>query len=278
MNAHGDEPMPATTNHCIWMDAGVVGYKLCDRDYQCDQCPFDVVMRQPFQKPACAAVSAPRESTKERPHPVDRTPGEQLEEVLNSLFLPLMTVPFPDDRIFHKGRTWVQRSAENEMRVGMDHIGAGILDSLVTIVLPQRGSRLTENTPFCWLIQPEGTITMYAPLSGTALSVNTLLALHPELTLTDPYGQGWIVCVQPEEPEFRSRDFLNGEDLSKDSPLRFLRNQIADRCQQSAALGATLADGGVALETVAALVGRKAFLHIVGRMFHPKSGVTEEKL
>lgn len=30
---------------CVWMQAGVVGYKLCDREFDCDQCPFDAALR-----------------------------------------------------------------------------------------------------------------------------------------------------------------------------------------------------------------------------------------
>lgn len=26
---------------CIWMEAGVVDYKLCDLEFDCENCPFD---------------------------------------------------------------------------------------------------------------------------------------------------------------------------------------------------------------------------------------------
>ncbi|HLE32365.1 MAG TPA: hypothetical protein VJB38_07150, partial [Bacteroidota bacterium] len=46
--------------NCIWMDAGVVGYKLCDRSLQCDHCPFDESMRQPSQGVSADVSSSPR--------------------------------------------------------------------------------------------------------------------------------------------------------------------------------------------------------------------------
>jgi hypothetical protein len=30
---------------CVWMQAGNVDYKLCDREYECDECPFDQAIR-----------------------------------------------------------------------------------------------------------------------------------------------------------------------------------------------------------------------------------------
>ena len=31
---------------CIWMSAGVISYKLCPINYDCENCDFDTVMRQ----------------------------------------------------------------------------------------------------------------------------------------------------------------------------------------------------------------------------------------
>ena len=30
---------------CVWMSSGVVEYKLCDKDFDCENCPFDKVIR-----------------------------------------------------------------------------------------------------------------------------------------------------------------------------------------------------------------------------------------
>ena len=30
---------------CVWMSAGLVSFKLCDREGECEGCPFDRVMR-----------------------------------------------------------------------------------------------------------------------------------------------------------------------------------------------------------------------------------------
>lgn len=32
---------------CVWMSAGLVSFKLCDREGECEGCPFDRAMRQP---------------------------------------------------------------------------------------------------------------------------------------------------------------------------------------------------------------------------------------
>ena len=36
--------IPAGEKKCIWMEAGVVSYKVCFNNYHCSSCPFDHVL------------------------------------------------------------------------------------------------------------------------------------------------------------------------------------------------------------------------------------------
>ena len=38
---------------------------------------------------------------------------------------------------------------------------------------------------------------VYAPVSGSVLAVNEELADDPEMINADPYGDGWIIRMQP---------------------------------------------------------------------------------
>ncbi len=35
-----------STLKCIWMECGYVEYKLCDRNYDCENCPFDKAIKK----------------------------------------------------------------------------------------------------------------------------------------------------------------------------------------------------------------------------------------
>lgn len=44
----GEEKMrlvPRGEKKCIWMAAGVLSYKLCNRGFNCDACPLDMVLQ-----------------------------------------------------------------------------------------------------------------------------------------------------------------------------------------------------------------------------------------
>ena len=54
-----------TLNKCLWVSSGVVSYKLCDLEYNCENCPFDRVIRGDVLW---------------RTDPLDRIPGEANSE------------------------------------------------------------------------------------------------------------------------------------------------------------------------------------------------------
>ena len=48
-NNAGYHLIPEREKECIWMNAGLLFYKLCDRDYRCEKCPFDQAMRNEME-------------------------------------------------------------------------------------------------------------------------------------------------------------------------------------------------------------------------------------
>ncbi len=60
-------------NRCVWMEAGILSYLLCDREFDCDRCPLDEAMRSHFSPdgkhpaPAAKPEAVPREAAFEIP-------------------------------------------------------------------------------------------------------------------------------------------------------------------------------------------------------------------
>lgn len=57
---------------CVWMSAGLVSFKLCDREGECEGCPFDRAMREPHGRPVRHPARHPRTPT--LPCSTDRRP------------------------------------------------------------------------------------------------------------------------------------------------------------------------------------------------------------
>jgi len=60
---------------------------------------------------------------------------------------------------------------------------------------------------------------VYAPLGGEITEVNPEVVQHPELINSDPYGEGWIFKMQPDDPSELDMllDADQYEDLIPDS-------------------------------------------------------------
>lgn len=244
------------------MDAGVVGYKLCDRDLQCDQCPFDDTMRQPSRLSPSQVHSSPL--------------GERLAVSSNServaaLISAIAPREFPDDRLYHKGHLWVKPLMESIVAIGIDHFAASMLGSLASIVLPSRQSRIIHRMPWCWLIHHEGAISLYSPVHGTVVKTNERLLDHPELLVQDPYGDGWIVHLQVDKAAAEGPTLFASSEFRAHSnqDLMGLQKCVMQNLKRAPAIGQTLYDGGQPAETLAAMLGSNSFFRITAALFAP---------
>jgi hypothetical protein len=57
----GFKSVPSGEDKCIWMEAGVIDYKLCNYYYNCHECPFDKAMKQTTEKNAAARLQGGRD-------------------------------------------------------------------------------------------------------------------------------------------------------------------------------------------------------------------------
>ena len=60
----GFKSVPSGEDKCIWMEAGVIDYKLCNYYYNCHECPFDKAMKQTTEKNAAARLQGQEPSGK----------------------------------------------------------------------------------------------------------------------------------------------------------------------------------------------------------------------
>lgn len=247
------------------MDAGVVGYKLCDRDLQCDQCPFDETMRQPSRSlPSRFSVSPLSGSTESLAMSSD-------SERVAALIGAIAPGEFPDDRLYHNGHLWVKPLMESIVAIGIDHFAASMLGSLASVVLPSRHSRIIHRMPWCWLIHHEGAISLYSPVHAVVVENNVRLLDHPELLVQDPYGGGWIVHAQIDKTAAESPTLFASSEYRARSKrdLTSLQMCVMQNLRKAPAIGQTLHDGGQPAETLAAMLGSESFFRITATLFAP---------
>ena len=65
--------------------------------------------------------------------------------------------------------------------------------------LPDVGLEVAANAAFAEIESTKSVSDVFAPVSGEVLETNEALEDQPELVNEDPYGEGWICVIKPND-------------------------------------------------------------------------------
>lgn len=107
---------------------------------------------------------------------------------------------YPKDLRYHKEHEWI-RVEGKQATLGISHFAQDALGDIVFLDLPKVGATVTANQQIGEVESTKTTSSIYTPVSGTIVKVNTDLKDHPEVINADPYGKGWIAVIELSQPE-----------------------------------------------------------------------------
>lgn len=105
----------------------------------------------------------------------------------------------PQDLRFHKEHEWI-RVEGNKATLGISNFAQDALGDVVFVDVPKVGTSLQAEDQLGEVESTKATSTIYTPVTGKILQVNTELQDHPELLNQDPYGKGWIAVLELANP------------------------------------------------------------------------------
>ncbi len=106
----------------------------------------------------------------------------------------------PPSLKYTKEHEWACHRAA-EVEVGITAFAAHQLGDVVFVELPKVGGLLTAGQPFGVVESVKSVSDLFAPLSGRVTAVNTTLETAPERINEAPYTDGWIIRMQPDDPQ-----------------------------------------------------------------------------
>jgi glycine cleavage system H protein len=83
--------------------------------------------------------------------------------------------------------------------VGITDFAQDALGDVVYVDLPEPGTQVTAGQAFGEVESTKSVSDVYAPVSGTIVERNGALEEKPELVNEQPYGDGWLVAIEPSE-------------------------------------------------------------------------------
>jgi glycine cleavage system H protein len=238
--------IPEEEKQCVWMTTGLIAYKLCTRDFRCEECDFDRVMRNESVAGSGSdfrgsVVCAEGEAA---------GPARQMHE---SLF-------------YHRHHCWAKVEDPDQVRIGIDGILAHLVGTVKAVVLPRKDEEVQQGQCFSHLIHERHIVPLISPLTGSVGSVNTELKKHPSLVGSDPWQGGWLVTIKPHSLEHDLQTLLFGtraREWYQKREHEVIAAHAALRNRREINLGPTMQDGGERITSLAAALTSEQYYQIL---------------
>ena len=105
----------------------------------------------------------------------------------------------PEELRYSTDHEWVRLEGDR-VRIGITEYAQDALGDVVFVQIPDVGLVVSSGGGVSEVESTKSVSDIYAPVSGTVVEVNEDLADAPERVNEDPYGEGWICVIEPDEP------------------------------------------------------------------------------
>lgn len=105
---------------------------------------------------------------------------------------------FPEDLKYTREHEWA-RAEDGIVRVGITDFAQDALGDVVYVDIPEVGTEVKGGQPFGEVESTKSVSDVFAPVSGRVIERNAALADSPQLVNEDPYGDGWMIAIDPED-------------------------------------------------------------------------------
>jgi glycine cleavage system H protein len=257
--------VPKKELKCVWMTAGLLTYKLCKYNLQCEKCPLDWELRNQSATPSFHPMAS-----QERGNIASEEEGllpSWKKERLGDEFLgeDLSLLDIKGSLFYHPGHTWIKVEKADEVRVGLDCFLRRMVGRVNVIVLPLSGNRCLQGENLCSIIQEDGILHIVSPVSGSVLSVNQKLKDEPDLISKDPLGDGFLLTLKPKNLQRDQKYLFFGEAAFSwyQKELERFKAAVISNLYGQERVGMTMQDGGIKFKDIKRFVDPERYIQLV---------------
>jgi len=118
-----------------------------------------------------------------------------------------------DNLLFTKEHEWL-KIKDNHIYIGITDFAQGELGDIIFVEFSPLNDSIETGGSIATIEAVKTVADVYSPLSGKIVEINNLIEKQPELINTDPYGNGWIACIESSQridslSTFTSKEYLD---------------------------------------------------------------------
>ena len=119
----------------------------------------------------------------------------------------------PEDLYYLAGDklVWARFEEDGTVTAGVPDPGQAIAGKVVAVTAKKLGRTIARGKSTGTLESGKWVGPIPAPVSGEIIAINAAVAASPTLVNDDPYGEGWIVKLQPSDPEGEKGELVTGQ-------------------------------------------------------------------
>jgi glycine cleavage system H protein len=105
----------------------------------------------------------------------------------------------PEELRYTVEHEWARLDEDGRITIGITDFAQDQLGDVVFLELPSVDDPTTSGEPLGEIESTKSVSDLYAPVTGTVTDVNADVKDNPAAVNEDPYGEGWMLVIEPSD-------------------------------------------------------------------------------
>jgi glycine cleavage system H protein len=112
--------------------------------------------------------------------------------------LTTIAMNLPQGVFFSRYHTWAHLEKNGEVKIGLDDLLVHLTGEVKVNFLKSQGDVVKKGESLARVHYNGNNLKIASPVSGTICSTNELIIKNPGIVKNDPYQQGWVCSLKPD--------------------------------------------------------------------------------
>lgn len=121
----------------------------------------------------------------------------------------------PDDLFYNvEHNVWTRRESDGTITVGMTAYACSLSGDIVSYTPKKAGKEIEQHKSVATVESGKWVGPVKAPVSGVIVAINDAVTAKPAGINADPYGNGWLVKMKPNNWDGESGGLITGSAVA----------------------------------------------------------------